>query len=349
MGCDNSKVVAIEQNDRQQEPSKKQTGPDADRVQKNSVSPLSLSENSANEVIIKKWDPECFYVETGDTPPYIRKLWLSFHSQYDRNAASQPQNELGPDHILRSHPYSQKTEAWARYHFLVMTKMFEKYRSQSVCSGAPDDPTRFHAGGFVPLAEDLGIDLANDNITLFVVCYQFKCQHSWEMSLDEWVLGMATAKCFTITALKMYVTKWSEKLTNPHASPTSSEEFRHFYRFVFHYNRESNARYVETSAAVPFWQPLLKGRWDDADLWCAYLLDESNTRYNTISPDQWQQLLEFVIFHKGKSVCATVHDPMQAWPCLIDDYVEWAQARGSMSMTADASSLAASPRRECSK
>jgi hypothetical protein len=273
------------------------------------------------------WDPADFWVEDqlGEDPSH-KTLFPAFTKVYDKAVGSQ-EPSITSSHILRT-MYNDKPEAWMRYHYKSVVNLFQKYREYSVVNGAPDDSTRFHAGGFVPLSEDLSIDLTTDNLSLFVLCHQFKCKASWEVSLEEWVMGMGAANCYSITTLREYVIRWLNVLTSPTTTPTTSEPFKAFYRFVFFYNREANARYVDTAVAVPIWKPLLTGRWDDAELWCKYLTEPSNVRYRTISPDQWLQLLEFVISLHGRSAVVVQHDAMQAWPCVIDDYVEWARGVG---------------------
>eukprot|EP00759_Apiculatamorpha_spiralis_P026160 PhF_6_TR29282/c1_g1_i1/m.42903/K17822/DCUN1D1_2; DCN1-like protein 1/2 len=261
------------------------------------------------------------YYESTTTPDEVKACFTIFLKGYDKAAGVRDIPEVC---FLRKPGYADRTEITARYHFKNVVSLFEKYQQHSIAEGGPKEAGKFHVGGFIPLAEDLGIDLHTDTLSLLVLSHIFKCKGSWEMSLDEFVQGMNTAKSYTITSLKDHIAKNVIYYTSTAQCPTTSEAFRNFYKFVFYYNRQANARYVETSVAVSLWKPILTGRWDDADAWCKYLSDEAtNVRYKTISPDQWMQLLEYVVVLEGRSANDVPHDATQAWPCVIDDYVEW--------------------------
>ncbi|CAI9109148.1 OLC1v1008912C1 [Oldenlandia corymbosa var. corymbosa] len=101
-----------------------------------------------------------------------------------------------------------------------------------------------------------------------------------------------------------------------------SSEFSRFYDFVFFICRENGQKSISVSRAINAWRLVLAGKFRLLNQWCNFVGSKSH-RHN-ISEDTWKQVLAFSQIIRGKDDDLELqgYDPQDAWPILIDDFVE---------------------------
>ena len=70
--------------------------------------------------------------------------------------------------------------------------------------------------------------------------------------------------------------------------------------------------------AIPLWRIVLVPQFSRAAKWCAFL--EATDQQHAISKDTWYLVLDFFVQNKNN---LDNYDSSEAWPVLIDEFVEW--------------------------
>merc|ERR1712216_573113 len=120
--------------------------------------------------------------------------------------------------------------------------------------------------------------------------------------------------CETLGAVKAKLPAMKEELKDPAV-------YKDFYTFCFDFNKEQEQhKYLALDVAVQVWELLLEARYPMLDKWVTFLNEE---HAKPIQKDVWQLFLDFTI--QVKLDCSNYDDCESggAWPCLIDDYVDW--------------------------
>eukprot|EP01087_Luapelamoeba_hula_P008754 TRINITY_DN2211_c0_g1_i1.p1 TRINITY_DN2211_c0_g1~~TRINITY_DN2211_c0_g1_i1.p1 ORF type:complete len:292 (+),score=61.69 TRINITY_DN2211_c0_g1_i1:97-876(+) len=167
-------------------------------------------------------------------------------------------------------------------------------------------------GGMEKLFNDLGVD-AEDLVTL-ILAWQMKAQKLGEFSRQEWTEGLTYIKCDTVAKLK-------DRLPSLRAQISDDQAFKEFYNFVYMYAKEETQKSLALEMAIALWKLILKDRFIHLDTWVDWLQEN---RKHSISKDEWALLLDFSnTINKDFSN----YNAEEAWPVLIDDFVEFGQAK----------------------
>lgn len=190
-------------------------------------------------------------------------------------------------------------------------KIFDKYKD------ADDD--KVLAEGVSQFCDDLDVD--PEDVVMVVISYKMRAEYMCEFTKEEFVSGFVEMGVDSMAKLK-------EKLPSLRNSLKDFRTFKEVYVFAFGWSRDKGQKSVSLEVAMAMWRLLFSpsAEWPLIDLFLEYV--GSNYK-NAVSKDTWTQLLNFM-----KTINADLgnYDEEGAWPCLIDDFVEWArERRGSVS------------------
>eukprot|EP00658_Telonema_sp_P-2_P057501 TRINITY_DN45957_c0_g1_i1.p1 TRINITY_DN45957_c0_g1~~TRINITY_DN45957_c0_g1_i1.p1 ORF type:complete len:173 (-),score=58.53 TRINITY_DN45957_c0_g1_i1:346-864(-) len=167
------------------------------------------------------------------------------------------------------------------------------------------------------IRDSLGID--ETGVESLHLMYMINAEEM-QISKEQFEGGLAGIKCDSVAKMRPHLRHF------PMVFRADAAQFKDFYCFVFRHLREGNKKFVDVAMALEMWPLVLSG--DDLPLLPRFLefVAEfmANGEVKSITQDQWSTLLDFL-----GQVDSDLegYDPAAAWPCLLDDFVEWLQAK----------------------
>ena len=119
---------------------------------------------------------------------------------------------------------------------------------------------------------------------------------------------MNQIRCDSIEKLKTKCKNFKDELEDPNS-------FKQFYQFLFRYVKEEGSRNLSVEEATMLWELSLSNRFKKLNEWLEFIKKENKP----ITKDLWNQFLFFVRTVKDDF---SDYDPDDAWPLMIDDFVE---------------------------
>jgi DCN1-like protein 1/2 len=180
--------------------------------------------------------------------------------------------------------------------------MFDVYKAHD-----DQQEQRIEAEGIIQLCKDLGVD-PFDPVTL-VLSLKMDAETMGKYTKEEFTRGMMDLECDSVAKLKAKMDALRSELTRPNA-------FKDVYEFTFGFAKEPNAKALSLDTAIGLWKVLMADKWCFTDEWCDFLEKNHGT---AISNDTWSQVLQFSR-QVGENL--DTYDSNDAWPYLIDEFVE---------------------------
>ncbi|XP_011095740.1 DCN1-like protein 1 isoform X2 [Sesamum indicum] len=165
------------------------------------------------------------------------------------------------------------------------------------------------ADGITRLCDNIQVD--PQDIVMLVLAWHMKASTMCQFSKQELVDGFESLGIETVEQLK-------EKIPFMRSELEDSHKFRQIYNFAFDWCKDKGQKVLPLDTALEMWKLLFaQKKWPLLDDWFQFLQGKHN---KAISQDLWSQTLEFAT---TVDTSLSNYDPAGAWPCVIDDFVEY--------------------------
>ena len=157
------------------------------------------------------------------------------------------------------------------------------------------------------------LEIEPDDVVLLVLCEHMGCETGGEITWSEFERGMKALHCVNIGDVK-------ERLVGLRATLALPEVFDSTYKFAFKLNLQPSKKILDKDTAIALWQLMLDGKFLLLDKWIEFL--ESRDDVLWISKDVFIQIQTF---SRLSTADISSWEDDGAWPCVIDDFVEYMQ------------------------
>lgn len=197
------------------------------------------------------------------------------------------------------------------------TALFAKYATDENEEGEK----YIYVDGVVALCEDLGIDPSSD-IAVLVLFWRFRASEYCTVTKEEFVSGMTAMEVTSVEELKATLPTLVKDAYAP-------QNFKDFFKFVFQINRQGTERTLDYATVSALLQLVVGPSTPQPSVhlkgFLAFLGRNPTGRFRA---DEWGQFLEFSQRVSPDNDFEN-YDDTDAWPVLIDEYVEWALEEGT--------------------
>lgn len=173
-----------------------------------------------------------------------------------------------------------------------------------------DTPENIALDGMIKLCSDLAVEPSD--VVMLVISWKCGAAVACNFSLKEFIEGMQSIGADSLKALTGKLDELRGLLNDPLA-------FKEIYSFAYGFSKTEGQKSLDLETALALWQMLLDGKFKLLPKWLAYLQEHYK---KSVPRDTWNLLLEFATTVEPD--CSN-YDPLAAWPCVIDEFVEWFQ------------------------
>ncbi|KAK9814982.1 hypothetical protein WJX73_003863 [Symbiochloris irregularis] len=182
------------------------------------------------------------------------------------------------------------------------TKFFNAYRSPGTEEIGPE--------GITKLCQDLGLDPANRKV--LVLAWKLRAQRQGFFTREEFCRGMMDLGASDPQHLRRVLDSLEQGVIS------SSSQFQPFCVYAFKFClTEPAQRIIDLETAAQMLSIAMAG-CPHVEPFTQFLMQQAD--YKTVNMDQWTGFLRFS--QDVKPDCSNF-DEAQAWPLLLDNYVEW--------------------------
>ncbi|KAL2642127.1 hypothetical protein R1flu_009714 [Riccia fluitans] len=166
--------------------------------------------------------------------------------------------------------------------------------------------------GIEALCQDLG--LAPTDIQVLLLAWKLQASRQGYFSLEEWRKGLKAMRVDSLEKLKKALPALQHEVANLYI-------FKEFYTFSFQYClTEPRQKTLDLETACQMLE-LVLGPRPHLTNFIQFLQEQ--TEYKAMNLDQWTAFLRFCEEIKPD---LSNYDENQAWPLLLDNFVEWARS-----------------------
>jgi len=169
--------------------------------------------------------------------------------------------------------------------------------------------------GIVKLCTDL--EISPEDVTTLLLAFALNAQEMGYFTKKEWTEGLEKLQVDSIEKLKAHLPKLRDELND-------QNKFKNIYRYAFNFSKEREQKCIDLEAAAGMLALIMVERYPICKSFLAYL--QVQTAYKVLNLDQWMNLLEFC---KVTGADFSNYDENGAWPCIIDEWVEWSKTEHS--------------------
>ncbi|KFG62405.1 DUF298 domain-containing protein [Toxoplasma gondii RUB] len=179
--------------------------------------------------------------------------------------------------------------------------------------------TAIEVAGLERFAEDLGVGL--DDVFFLVFAFFCECAEQGRITKEEFIRGMDRSGVCTVAALREAVPRIRAQLAEDKVLA------RQVYAYAFTYSLDVGQKALPVDLCVAYWRLLLsETEFPLMTEWYTFVDEEYRKRANAFSKDPWIMLFDFM-HAKRASLSLDDYDEEEAWPLVIDEFVEWTRRR----------------------
>ena len=176
--------------------------------------------------------------------------------------------------------------------------------------------------GMKKFCRDIGLEL--ENIVMLSLAYTLGAEQMGYFTEAEWMKGMTNLQCDSVLKLKDKFDYLRSLLQDP-------VTFKYIFRYTFDFARDKRRKSLDTSTAKEILRVFLDQQWPLFSSFYKFL-EQSNY---VINKDQW---LGVLLFSQTILPDLSNYNENDAWPVLLDDFVEWYKIQQGLSVASAAHS-----------
>jgi DCN1-like protein 4/5 len=176
-----------------------------------------------------------------------------------------------------------------------------------------DDEADIGPTGVEKLCEDLGI--STTDIRILLLAWKLRASRMGYFSKDEWRQGLKALRVDSLEKLKRVLPTLQDEVANPYT-------FKDFYQFAFGFCLTEPLQKTLDIETATVMLELVLGNHPHLPTFIQFLQEQKE--YKAVNLDQWTAFLRFCNEVKPDF---SNYDESQAWPLLLDNYVEWVKEK----------------------
>ncbi|WJX95981.1 hypothetical protein P8452_77239 [Trifolium repens] len=183
-------------------------------------------------------------------------------------------------------------------------KMFGSYSNKELGMIDPD--------GIEALCKDVKVD--HTDVRILILAWKMKAEKQGYFTQDEWRRGLKCLGADTLPKLRKAINGLKKEVTAP-------ESFEDFYTYAFQYClTEDKQRTIDIETLCELFTIVLGSEFpSQVNLLIDYLKIQND--YRALTMDHWRNFYRF--FKEVSFTDLERYDSSQAWPVIIDNFVEW--------------------------
>ncbi|XP_058759432.1 uncharacterized protein LOC131633026 isoform X1 [Vicia villosa] len=207
------------------------------------------------------------------------------------------------DSSIRTEPKRTTTKQFER-----IDNLFGLYANKSMGLIDPD--------GIEALCKDVNVD--HTDVRMLILAWKLKAEKQGYFSKDEWRKGLKSLGADTLPKLKKAINGLKKEVTGP-------ECFEDFYSYAFQYClTEDKQRSIDIETICELLTIILGSEFpSQVNLLTEYLKIQND--YRALSRDHWISFYRF--FKEVSFTDLQKYDSSQAWPVIVDNFVEWLKGK----------------------
>ncbi|CAL0325646.1 unnamed protein product [Lupinus luteus] len=220
-----------------------------------------------------------------------------------KRKAAPPVTSSDVDSSLRPGPKKSTSKQFDR-----IDHLFESYTNKSLGLIDPE--------GIEALCKDVRVD--HTDVRMLILAWKMKAEKQGYFSKDEWRRGLKCLGADTLTKLRKAIKGLNQEVMEPGC-------FEDFYSYSFQYClTEEKQRSVDIETICELLSIVLGSEFpSQVKSLIEYL--KIQTDYRALTMDHWRNIYRF--FKEVSFLDLQSYDSSQAWPVILDNFVEWLKGK----------------------
>ncbi|KAE8649068.1 DCN1-like protein 5 [Cucumis sativus] len=170
--------------------------------------------------------------------------------------------------------------------------------------------------GIENLCSDIEVD--HTDVRILMLAWKMKSEKQGYFNLDEWRTGLKSLRADTVSKLKKALPDLEKEVRRP-------SNFVDFYSYAFRYClTEEKQKSIDIESICELLDLVLGSQFhSQVNAFVDYL--KIQTDYKVINMDQWMGFFRFC--NEISYPDLINYDSELAWPLILDNFVEWLQAK----------------------